>query len=259
MAEFDATIQMGHVPRTRGATGTSGWGHTEQEFTRALGNRMASHFQAHGYRVSLVGADEAMSSSRVFVALHQDGSINSSARGASVGYPMASANQRLASIWKAHYARIGWPGGFRPDNYTRGLRNYYGYRRITADAKFLIEHGFATNRSDQEWMWANLDKIGRCNFDAIHQFLGGGSAPPAPPAESTGGQAMLITFGFYTYLNEGWRYRFLSDPNSVAAFKASGMPVANLSEHASTWKALRKEALQAGRLEGEPADVAGSY
>ena len=37
------------------------------------------------------------------------------------------------------------------------------------------------------------------------------------------------------------------------------MPVANLSEHASTWGALRKEALAAGRLDGEPAEVAASY
>lgn len=84
---------------------------------------------------------------------------------------------------------------------------------------------------------------------------------PLPPASqpSSGGQAMLIQYGFYSYLNEGWRYRFLSDPASVAVFKASGMPVANLSDRPSTWKALRKEALAEGRLHGESAEVAGSY
>lgn len=75
-----------------------------------------------------------------------------------------------------------------------------------------------------------------------------------------GGHAMLIQYGFFAYLNEGWRYRFLSSPNSVASFKSAGIPVVDLGgANAATWKALRREALADGRLVGEPADVAATY
>jgi len=75
-----------------------------------------------------------------------------------------------------------------------------------------------------------------------------------------GGQPMLIQYGFFTYLNEGWRYRFLASPSSVKQFRDAGLPVVNLSnENAATWRALREEAIADGRLVGEPEEVASTY
>lgn len=80
------------------------------------------------------------------------------------------------------------------------------------------------------------------------------------PDPSEGTHAMLIRFGYFTYLDEGWRYRFLSDPKSVAAYEQAGIPVVKFDgENAGTWRVLRAEAIGAGRLDGEPVDVIKSY
>lgn len=79
------------------------------------------------------------------------------------------------------------------------------------------------------------------------------SAPPAPmpsppPAEpATTMRPMLLRYSYFTFLNEGWRYRQLTSPDSVAAFTAAGVPVVDLSNELSTFKALRREAQAVGR------------
>lgn len=172
----DVVIQLGHCYRTSGFTGTSGHRGTEQEFVSQVGKKMAELLTLRGYDAITVLADQRpLPRANVFVALHQDGSVNSSARGASVGYPPNDRSGReIAQIWKAHYTKAGWPSGFRPDNYTKALKTYYGFRRIHADAKFLIEHGFATNVTDANWMWENIGSVVKANCDAISQYLGTG-------------------------------------------------------------------------------------
>jgi hypothetical protein len=110
----------------------------------------------------------------VFVALHQDGSTNPKARGASIGYPPSSQPSRdYGHIFKRLYAVAGWPGGWRPDNYTSALANYYAFRRTSAPVKLLVEHGFATNRADADWMWDNLDLIAGVHAETIAAWFGG--------------------------------------------------------------------------------------
>lgn len=165
-------IQKGHCFRKRGSTGTAGHRGTEQQFVDKLGTAMVNILRFHGVSAVSILADEHVPASEVFVALHQDGSSNSSARGASIGYPSYSNDGReLGQLWKAMYQRSGWPSGFRPDNYTAGLRRYYAYKYSTARAKLLIEHGFATNRYDEDWMWNHLLGIAETNALAIMRFL----------------------------------------------------------------------------------------
>lgn len=177
----DAVLHLGHCYRTSGFTGTAGHRGTEQEFVSNVGEAMADRLRLQGVDAVTALADASLPRCRLFVALHQDGSVNPRARGASVGYPSAHGPSRQAAqIWKAHYATTaGWPSGFRGDNYTRALRTYYGFRRVHADAKYLIEHGFATNRADADYMWDNVGRIVKANCDAIVQWLG----PPVEPYE----------------------------------------------------------------------------
>jgi hypothetical protein len=175
------TVQMGHVPRRTGATGT----HREQEFTRSVGSRLAEQLRKLGHRVHLIGADDPVPAADVFVALHCDGSSNPARRGASVGYPDA-AGARLAAAWKRAHQRHGYPGGFLRDNYTPALASYYGFGRARAlpggqRIRFLAEHGTTTNKSDEAWLFANLKRCVQAHVDAIGEVVG----HPKPPTPVT--------------------------------------------------------------------------
>lgn len=184
-------IQMGHVPRKTGATGT----HREQEFNKALGPRIANLLTQAGHTVYLRGADEVIPQTEFFVALHADGSSNPNQRGASAGYPPHEPGQEYAQAWKAAHQAAGYTGGFLPDNYTTNESQYYGYSGSNANkAKYqiLAEHGFLTNSKDEEWLFSHLDQCAEAHFHAIQQVLGNTqplppSQPPAPtppPAET---------------------------------------------------------------------------
>lgn len=185
--EFDVVVQMGHVGRGRGATGTSdkrarsdGWRGSEQDFARQIGPRIKTRLESAGLSVALIGADDRRPTAEVFLALHQDGSRRVDSHGASVGYPVHGDGDVLAKIWKARYTLLGWPFGFNPDNYTIGLHWYYGFgglrrwwwKRAKYDAAFLIEHGFATTPGEEDWMWDRLDQIAEVDADTILQYLG---------------------------------------------------------------------------------------
>lgn len=175
-------IQMGHVARTSGATGT----HREQEFTRTVGPHLKTALQDKGHTVILIGADSTVPKSDVFIALHTDGNVNRSIRGASVGYPSndpGSHHGRLAQAWKRHHQALGFPGGFHKDNYTQGLRFYYGFGKSSSKWKFLAEHGTTTNAEDEAWLFANIDKCVQAHVNAIGEIVGhpGGQVTPPVP------------------------------------------------------------------------------
>lgn len=173
----DVVVQMGHVPRKSGATGT----HREQEFTRAVGPLLRWTLAERGHHVHLIGADDPVPASDVFIALHTDGSTNPARRGASVGYPDDAGGQ-LASAWKRAHQRHGYPAGFLRDNYTEGLRQYYGFGRSTARWRFLAEHGTTTNTDDAQWLFNHLEQVVAAHVDAVGEVVG---HPATPPQEDT--------------------------------------------------------------------------
>lgn len=178
--EYDVCLQMGHVARKKGGTGTTGHRGSEQDFVKVIGPKIQAQLISYGLTCALIGADDKRPSASVFLALHQDGSPSPSARGASVGYPVHGDGETLAKIWKARYTMAGWPNGFRPDNYTIGLHWYYAFgglrrwwwKKARFDSAFLIEHGFATTVSEENWMWDHTDQIVDADASAIAQFLG---------------------------------------------------------------------------------------
>lgn len=140
-------VQLGHCYRTAGATGTAG----EQDFATAVGQACTQLLGGRGgWSVRPVLADSTTYRGDAFVAVHCDGSTNSTARGASVGY-RTPEGQRFGQDWKRAYATRGWPV-FRPDNYTGALVGYYGVRRaVNAGTRraIIIEAGFLTNPTDR--------------------------------------------------------------------------------------------------------------
>jgi len=141
-------VQLGHCHRTSGATGTTG----EQAYATRVGNACTRLLHGKGgWSVRLILADAPDSQYRgdAFVAVHCDGSISSSARGASVGY-RNSAGQQLGQAWKRAYEARGWTG-FRQDNYTSGLGGYYGTGIALKQGNtraVVLECGFRTNSED---------------------------------------------------------------------------------------------------------------
>lgn len=149
-------VQRGHVPRTSGSTGAPG----EQQFAIDTAALLAPMLRSMGHTVRVIDADEPRSryAGNVFVSIHYDSSGSSSASGASVGY-QNSHGQRFAQAWKSAYADAGWTRGFRPDNYTANLSQYYGVREaIAAGNLFAIitESGFQTNAQDRAMMTPEL-------------------------------------------------------------------------------------------------------
>lgn len=161
-------LQMGHVPRRTGSTGAVG----EQELARSVAAIVAPLLVRHGHRVTVIGADDPVPRTDVFIALHADGSTNPGAGGASVGY-QNEVGREIAHAWKAAYQRRSWRFGFRPDNYTPALGGYYGVSRaLQAGTRraFIVEHGFLTNAQERAFLtsptghrtaaWAIVDAVG---------------------------------------------------------------------------------------------------
>jgi N-acetylmuramoyl-L-alanine amidase len=139
-------LQMGHCFRTSGSTGTSG----EQAFNKAVAVRAARLLRDRGHKVFVREADVGNFKTDVFAAFHADGSLSSDAQGASVGHQDADG-RRFGGAWKRAYQRLGWEGGFRFDNHTEALAEYYGVRdALAAGTRFAlaIEAGFLTSPID---------------------------------------------------------------------------------------------------------------
>ena len=137
---LNCVVQAGHVPRTRGATGANGLLGTEQQFTLKTATYIQKWLTLRGWTCEMIGADDDVPDSTVFVAIHHDGSRNASARGPSVGYPAdyKDGSKNAAQEWKRVYG-AAYPGpSFRPDNYTGGLRGYYAFRKSTARIKLCL-------------------------------------------------------------------------------------------------------------------------
>lgn len=174
-------VQMGHVGRTTGSTGT----HREQEFTSALGPLVARKLTNRGFRVTLIDAvtganDSVPTHADAFIALHGDGSSDPARRGASVGFPDDTHSAELAWAWKNAHSR-SYPGPWHRDNYTPALRGYYMWRRTShIKYRFLAEHGTLTNRADERWLFSNLSSCATAHAIAVTQVLASPVSVPEP-------------------------------------------------------------------------------
>ena len=167
--KLDIIIQEGHIGRTKGATGA----YREQEFTKALGDAMKPLLDETSLNYRIMEADNWLkpepNQCKIFMALHYDGSKNTDANGYSCGYK-PDTNQLFKEEIAISYGKLC---GFkrRPDNYTVGLKKYYGYNHTKADFYLVLEHGFGTNKKERNWMFANIDNIAKHHVSLIVKFL----------------------------------------------------------------------------------------
>lgn len=170
---YDVLVSAGHEGRPQscarfpahhcnlGAAGERVWNPiVADEVTRVL--------RAHGFRVVRVPADyRGTYAVRVAVFIHFDGAVPACGSAASIGYP-ASTAERVADSWKRLYGAY-FPFGFRPDNFTGGLREYYAYKQTRAKrGAFVLELGEITCPAQRRWLAPRL----RWDGDLIAYWIG---------------------------------------------------------------------------------------
>jgi hypothetical protein len=144
-----------------------------------------------------------------FVALHGDGSANTSRRAGSVGY-RNDEGRVLSARWKTLYEAGGWPFGFLDDNYTNNLRFYYGTgRAISAgnERAAIVEFGFMTNPDSRAFIESEKGvKLAAASVLAavyphlsLDRLLAQAPEPPVVedthPPQSTEPSAVIVTLG----------------------------------------------------------------
>lgn len=184
-------IQVGHAHRNRGSTGTVG----EQTYARAAAEECARRLLALGHTPLVLLADAPVPRCDRFAAIHGDGSVQPSARGASFGYRTAASNaaasRAMGELWQRTYQRLGM-GSFRKANYTKNLGEYYGTGKANkagSRASIIVEGGFLTNPEERAWMTS------KAGIDAMAQALvaafTGREADPVDPTDDVVGPRVL--------------------------------------------------------------------
>ncbi len=166
-------IQAGHVaprePGFEGGTGTI----REQEMTKALQRRLVALLDADERFEPIACPGDIPDGIKVDAALylHGDGSDDKAASGYSFGFPADAVNAKLASLIDEEFQGILGRPPHHTDNYTGGLREYYGYRRVEAPGpEVLVEHGFLTNPGEQRWIFKNLDTLVAAEYRAVCRY-----------------------------------------------------------------------------------------
>lgn len=167
-------VQAGHVaPREPGFE--SGTGTTrEQELTLAMRTRLCRILAEDGRFEPIPVPGDIPNGIKCDAAifLHGDGSASAAATGFSLGYPAGAVNKRLADLIADEFMKLPGHPPHHADNYTGGLREYYGYSRVDTDGpEVVVEHGFLTNPKEQAWIFANLDELASAQYRALLAYF----------------------------------------------------------------------------------------
>lgn len=172
----DVLIQAGHEGRPASCAplhvracnlGTAGGGAHERDWTPIVADEATRVLREAGLRVIRRPADyrghDRVVAAAVF--LHFDGDDSPCGSGASLGYPDDTPAAFVAA-WHDDYA--SWfPFRFMHDNFTENEHRYYGFRKVDAPQKMLIEFGEMTCPAQFAWMAPRLQELG----DRVAAFL----------------------------------------------------------------------------------------
>ncbi len=184
---IDVLVQAGHEGGVRNSgtgtkrtTGTAG----EQARTPLVADQVTETLQAAGFIVQRENAFfDQVYDCRLAVYIHFDGSGTPCASGASMGYPEgtpAGSNKPAADLWRTIYGEV-WPFQWKPDNFTAGLRGYYGYPWTnTSVAEVVFEMGELTCPEQKQWLDERIDSgyLGDLIAYWASELLGGGVSEP---------------------------------------------------------------------------------
>jgi hypothetical protein len=163
----DVVVQAGHEGRPASCArfhvkacnigASSDAGH-EIAWTPIVADAVTATLRAAGLRVARRPADYAEhDTARAAVFIHFDGAP-ACASGASAGFPPAGDHGIVARWVQAYTARF--PFRFVGENITTNESGYYGFRKVDAPKKLLVEFGELTCPAQAAWLRPRLHELG---------------------------------------------------------------------------------------------------
>jgi hypothetical protein len=167
-AVVDVVVQAGHEGRPASCApnhvhacnlGASSAAGREIVWTPIIADALTATLRAAGERVARRPADYPQhDTARVAIYIHVDGSDTPCASGASVGFP-PSTPRRFIDAWKRAYS-FYFPYRFVGENISSNELHYYGFRKVDAPNKLLIEYGEMTCPAQAAWLRPRLRELG---------------------------------------------------------------------------------------------------
>jgi len=149
----------------------------ERAWTPVVADEVARDLRTHGVSVAREPADFSGNfATRMAIFIHFDGTVPRCGSGASIGYH-GVAGAAAAKAWRAIYAPL-FPFRFMPDDFTVGLRQYYGFRQVEAqDGALVVELGEISCPRQRAWLAQRLDALGDLIAYFISRRIGRGDVP----------------------------------------------------------------------------------
>lgn len=174
---YDVLISAGHEGRPQscahfpkracnlGANGERAW-------TPVVVDAATRALRAMGYTVAREPADfNGRFDVGTALFVHFDGSTQPCSSGASIGYH-AKNSEPAAALWRHEYGAV-FPFRFQPDNFTDGLRDYYGFRQVNAShGALVLELGEISCPAQRSWLGDRLQWEGSFIAEFVRRLLG---------------------------------------------------------------------------------------
>jgi len=164
----DVVVQAGHEGRPASCApnhvracnlGASSPAGREILWTPVVADAATAALRAAGLRVARRPADYPQHDvARVAIFIHFDGAVPACASGTSVGFPPGTSRKFVAA-W-VHAYRNFFPFRFAGENISDGEEHYYGYHKVDAPQKMLIEFGELTCPAQAAWLAPRLRALG---------------------------------------------------------------------------------------------------
>ena len=164
----DVVVQAGHEGRPASCApnhvracniGASSAAGREILWTPVVADAMTAALRAAGLRVARRPADyPEHDTARLAIFIHFDGSEPACASGSSVGFP-ATTSHAFVAAWERTY-RTRFPYKFVGENISSNEERYYGFHKVDAPQKMLIEYGEITCPVQAAWLAPRLRELG---------------------------------------------------------------------------------------------------
>ncbi len=164
----DVVVQAGHEGRPASCApnhvkacniGASSAAGREIVWTPIVADALTAALRAAGLRVARRPADYPQhDTARVAIFIHFDGSEPACASGSSIGFP-ATTTHAFVAAWERAY-RPFFPFHFVGENISSNEEHYYGFHKVDAPQKMLIEYGEITCPAQAAWLAPRLRQLG---------------------------------------------------------------------------------------------------
>jgi N-acetylmuramoyl-L-alanine amidase len=172
---YDVILQPGHYGRKSGAVGTAGQLVSERALVSYMTNLVAESLRGANISVLVVSADHYPRTglrSKVFLAIHADGSARPCSTGPSLAYQSNSSLLAMHAVGWSLSAALGYSyTDFKRDNFTADEAKYYMFKHVQAEQLTgLLEVGELTCPKSERTLIGSSNLVGR-NIARAVQFI----------------------------------------------------------------------------------------